>query len=142
MREVFLNPKRKSQTRNAIPTLAWSLGKDASGMCSKISFPAFFILSSGLSRCTNCWIIVLIMTAKTIVYVINRSFIFQKASCLKFAMSHITTKNRGTKNMGISAIKKTIFQIIVLSVKEFMYCKRGIFIVWCKERKKSVIKSY
>lgn len=65
MYQSFLYPARKSQLRNAIATVAWSEGNDASGIWSSRSIPVPAIAVSGLSITTICWMMRLITIHNT-----------------------------------------------------------------------------
>lgn len=59
--QVFLYQAKNNHDKKAIDTVAWSDGKDASGICSRSNFHTHFIASSGLSICIIFCIIKLII---------------------------------------------------------------------------------
>jgi hypothetical protein len=63
--QVFVYFAKNKETRKATLTAAWSEGKLASGICSKISFQAHSKTVSGLSILTRFWIIKFIAIAIT-----------------------------------------------------------------------------
>ena len=65
IKNILTNQNKKILVKKAIETAAWSEGKEASGIWFKIIFEAPDKAVSGLSKCTNCWIIIFIKTAKT-----------------------------------------------------------------------------
>jgi hypothetical protein len=50
---ILINQNKNKLTKKAVHTLAWSEGKDASGMCFKINFQELIRLVSGLSILTK-----------------------------------------------------------------------------------------
>lgn len=79
---IFLNQNKNNQVKKLILTQAWSEGKLALGICSKINFETFCKLCIGLSTKWICWIIRFIVTHKIIQYKIFNNFIFHEVSFL------------------------------------------------------------
>jgi len=61
--KVFLYSNKYNHVKKAKLTVAWSEGKDASGICFNNNFHTQLITVSGLSIVNNCWIIIEIINA-------------------------------------------------------------------------------